>query len=159
MSYFIAPLAKLIDEFNKLPGIGKKSAQRLAFYVLNQDMEYVNNFSQVLKDVKNKIKYCEVCGNITDKPVCDICINDKRDKSIICVVESAKDIIAIENLNEFKGVYHVLNGVISPLNEIGPDDIRIKELVERVANSNIKEIILIFFIFFFIFFYFILHFI
>lgn len=142
MSYFIAPLAKLIDEFNKLPGIGKKSAQRLAFYVLNQDMEYVNNFSQVLKDVKNKIKYCEVCGNITDKPVCDICINDKRDKSIICVVESAKDIIAIENLNEFKGVYHVLNGVISPLNEIGPDDIRIKELVERVANSNIKEIIL-----------------
>ena len=142
MSYFVAPLAKLIDEFNKLPGIGKKSAQRLAFHILSKDFSYVKNFSDILLEVKEKVCYCEKCYNITDKNICDICDSEKRDQDIICVVESPKDVIAMENLNEFNGVYHVLHGVISPLNEIGPDDIKLKELVDRVTKGNIKEIIL-----------------
>ena len=142
MSYFVAPLAKLIDEFNKLPGIGKKSAQRLAFYILSKEYNYVKNFSDIMLEVKNKVKYCEKCFNITDKDVCDICSNEKRNKNIICVVESPKDVLAMENLNEFKGVYHVLHGVISPLNEIGPDDIKIKELVDKVAKGDVEEVIL-----------------
>ena len=142
MNYFVAPLAKLIDEFNKLPGIGKKSAQRLAFYVLSKDDAYVKNFSDALIEVKQKVKFCEKCFNITDKNICDICENPKRNSKIICVVEDPKDVIAMENLGEFKGVYHVLNGVISPLNEIGPDDLTIKELVERVAKGDVEEIIL-----------------
>ena len=142
MSYFVAPLAKLIDEFNKLPGIGKKSAQRLAFYILSKDYNYAKNFSDIMLEVKDKVKYCEKCFNITDKNLCSICTDEKRDEDIICVVESPKDVLAMEKLNEFKGVYHVLHGVISPLNEIGPDDIKIKELVERVAKGNVKEVIL-----------------
>lgn len=142
MSYFVAPLAKLIDEFNKLPGIGKKSAQRLAFYILSKDYSYVKKFSDAMLEVKKKVNYCEKCHNITDKNVCDICSDVKRDKNVICVVESPKDVLAMENLNEFKGVYHVLHGVISPLNEIGPDDIKIKELVERVSVGDVKEVIL-----------------
>lgn len=142
MNYFVAPLAKLIDEFNKLPGIGKKSAQRLAFYILSKDYSYVKNFSEALLEVKEKVNFCEKCFNVTDKSVCDICHDSKRNHNIICVVENPKDVIAMENLNEFKGVYHVLHGVISPLNEVGPDDIRIKELVERVAKGNVEEIIL-----------------
>lgn len=142
MSYFVAPLAKLIDEFNKLPGIGKKSAQRLAFYILSKDYNYVKNFSDIMLEVKDKVKYCEKCFNITDKNICSICSSEKRDENIICVVETPKDVLAMEKLNEFKGVYHVLHGVISPLNEIGPDDIKIKELVERVAKGNVKEVIL-----------------
>lgn len=142
MSYFVAPLAKLIDEFNKLPGIGKKSAQRLAFYILSKDYNYVKNFSDIMLEVKDKVKYCEKCFNITDKNICSICNSEKRDEDIICVVETPKDVLAMEKLNEFKGVYHVLHGVISPLNEIGPDDIKIKELVERVAKGNVKEVIL-----------------
>jgi len=142
MSYFVAPLAKLIDEFNKLPGIGKKSAQRLAFYILSKDYSYVKKFSDAMLEVKEKVNYCEKCHNITDKAVCDICSDIKRDKNVICVVESPKDVLAMENLNEFKGVYHVLHGVISPLNEIGPDDIKIKELVERVSKGDVKEVIL-----------------
>ena len=142
MNYFVPPLAKLIDEFNKLPGIGKKSAQRLAFYVLSKDYSYVKNFSDALIEVKEKVNFCEKCFNVTDKRICDICHDSKRNPNIICVVENPKDVIAMENLNEFKGVYHVLHGVISPLNEIGPDDIKIKELVERVAKGDIEEVIL-----------------
>ncbi|MBE7029016.1 MAG: recombination protein RecR [Clostridia bacterium] len=142
MNYFVAPLAKLIDEFNKLPGIGKKSAQRLAFYILSKDFSYVKNFSDALIEVKEKVNFCEKCFNVTDKAVCDICHDPKRNQNVICVVENPKDVIAMENLNEFNGVYHVLHGVISPLNEIGPDDIKIKELVEKVAKGNIEEVIL-----------------
>lgn len=142
MNYFVAPLAKLIDEFNKLPGIGKKSAQRLAFYVLSKDDAYVKNFSDALIEVKQKVKFCEKCFNITDKNICDICENPKRNSKVICVVEDPKDVIAMENLGEFKGVYHVLHGVISPLNEIGPDDIKIKELVNKVAGGDVEEVIL-----------------
>lgn len=142
MNYFVAPLAKLIDEFNKLPGVGKKSAQRLAFYILSKDYSYVKNFSDALLCVKEKVNFCEKCFNVTDKTICDICHDPKRNQNIICVVENPKDVIAMENLNEFKGVYHVLHGVISPLNEIGPDDIKIKELVDRVAKGDVEEIIL-----------------
>ena len=142
MNYFVAPLAKLIDEFNKLPGIGKKSAQRLAFYILSKDYSYVKNFSHALLEVKEKVNFCEKCFNVTDKSICDICNNPKRNQNIICVVENPKDVIAMENLNEYNGVYHILHGVISPLNEIGPDDIKIKELVDRVARGNVEEIIL-----------------
>ena len=142
MNYFVAPLAKLIDEFNKLPGVGKKSAQRLAFYILSKDYSYVKNFSDALLCVKEKVNFCEKCFNVTDKTICDICHDPKRNQNIICVVENPKDVIAMENLNEFKGVYHVLHGVISPLNEIGPDDLKIKELVDRVAKGDVEEIIL-----------------
>ncbi|MBE7014080.1 MAG: recombination protein RecR [Ruminococcaceae bacterium] len=142
MNYFVAPLAKLIDEFNKLPGVGKKSAQRLAFYILSKDYSYVKNFSDALLCVKEKVNFCEKCFNVTDKTICDICHDPKRNQNVICVVENPKDVIAMENLNEFKGVYHVLHGVISPLNEIGPDDIKIKELVDRVAKGDVEEIIL-----------------
>ena len=142
MNYFVAPLAKLIDEFNKLPGVGKKSAQRLAFYILSKDYSYVKNFSDALLCVKEKVNFCEKCFIVTDKTICDICHDPKRNQNVICVVENPKDVIAMENLNEFKGVYHVLHGVISPLNEIGPDDIKIKELVDRVAKGDVEEIIL-----------------
>lgn len=142
MSYFVPPLARLIEEFNKLPGIGKKTAQRLAFYVVSRDKEYAQEFAKALIDAKDKIKYCDQCFHITDKERCDICSDSKRDSSIICVVESPKDVLAMENTKEYHGVYHVLHGAISPLNEVGPDDIRIKELVERVAEGGVKEVIL-----------------
>ena len=142
MSYFVPPLARLIEEFNKLPGIGKKTAQRLAFYVVSRDKEYAQEFAKALIDAKDKIKYCDQCFHITDKERCDICSDSKRDSSIICVVESPKDVLAMENTKEYHGVYHVLHGAISPLNEVGPDDIRIKELVERVAEGSVKEVIL-----------------
>ena len=142
MSYFVAPLARLIEEFNKLPGIGKKTAQRLAFYVISREKGYAEDFAKALMDAKEKIKYCTQCFHITDKERCDICGNPNRDPSVICVVESPKDVLAMENTKEYHGVYHVLHGAISPLNEIGPDDIRIKELIERVANGGIKEVIL-----------------
>ncbi len=142
MSYFVAPLARLIEEFNKLPGIGKKTAQRLAFYVISREEGYAKSFAQALMEAKEKIHYCAQCFHITDRETCDICSNAGRDSSVICVVESPKDVLAMENTKEYHGVYHVLHGAISPLNEIGPDDIRIKELVERVAKGNIKEVIL-----------------
>ena len=142
MSYFVAPLAKLIEEFNKLPGIGKRTAQRLAFYVINQDKSYAEGFAKALVSAKNSIKYCNVCQNITDKEVCSVCASEKRDKSVICVVEGAEDVLKMESLKEFNGVYHVLHGVIDPLNEVGPDDIRIKELLERVSKGDVKELIL-----------------
>ena len=142
MSYFVAPLAKLIEEFNKLPGIGKRTAQRLAFHVINQDKSYAESFAEALVTAKNSIKYCSVCQNITDKEVCSVCESEKRDKSVICVVEGSEDVLKMESLKEFNGVYHVLHGVIDPLNEVGPDDIRIKELLERVSKGDVKELIL-----------------
>ncbi len=142
MSYFVAPLARLIEEFNKLPGIGKKTAQRLAFHVISKDKSYAEGFSQALLEAKEKIRYCDCCFHITDRERCEICSDSQRDASVICVVESPKDVLAMENTREFKGVYHVLHGAISPLNEIGPDDIRIKELVERVAKGDVREVIL-----------------
>lgn len=142
MEYFAAPLQNLIEEFEKLPGIGSKTAQRLAFHILNQPMEKAKKFSDAIICAKEKLCYCSVCQNLSDKDVCSICDNPARDTGVICVVESPRDVIQIERTNEFKGVYHVLHGAISPMDNVGPDDIRIKELVSRVAAGDIREVIM-----------------
>ncbi|MHB1393750.1 MAG: recombination mediator RecR [Clostridia bacterium] len=142
MSFYAAPIAKLIDELSKLPGVGSKTAQRLAFHILNMSMEDVEQLSSSITSAKRNIKYCKVCCNITDSDMCNICSNTKRDSSMICVVEDPKDVVAMEKTREFKGLYHVLNGAISPMEGIGPEEIRIKELLKRVAENDIKEIIL-----------------
>ena len=140
--YNVAPLQKLIEQFEKLPGIGAKTAQRLAYFVLNLPKTEAEEFAKAIVDAKEKIKYCTVCCNFTDKEFCNICDNKERDSSIVCVVEDPKDISAIERTQEFNAVYHVLHGVISPLNGIGPDELCIKELLERLKNENISEIIM-----------------
>ena len=142
MSFYAAPIARLIDELSKLPGIGNKTAQRLAFFILNMSLEDVEQLSGSITYAKKSIKYCKVCCNITDSDLCNICSNTKRDSSMICVVEDPKDVVAMEKTREFKGLYHVLNGAISPMEGIGPEEIRIKELLRRVAENDIKEIIL-----------------
>jgi recombination protein RecR len=142
MSFYAAPIARLIDELSKLPGIGNKTAQRLAFFILNMSLEDVEQLSGSITYAKKSIKYCKVCCNITDSDICNICSNTKRDSSMICVVEDPKDVVAMEKTREFKGLYHVLNGAISPMEGIGPEEIRIKELLRRVAENDIKEIIL-----------------
>lgn len=136
------PIEKLIEEFSKLPGIGKRSAERLAFHVLKQPKENVERFSKALIDAKEKITFCPVCQSLTDSVPCAICSNPKRDKSVICVVENPKDVVAMEKTKEFNGLYHVLHGVISPIDGIGPDDIKIKELLLRTKDNDIKEIIM-----------------
>ncbi|MEA4848057.1 MAG: recombination mediator RecR [Clostridiaceae bacterium] len=142
MSFYAAPIAKLIEELSKLPGVGNKTAQRLAFYILNMSPEDVEKLSASIVDAKRNIRYCKICCNITDSDVCSICSNTKRDGSTICVVEDPKDVVAMEKTREFKGLYHVLNGAISPMEGIGPEEIKIKELLKRVADNEIKEIIL-----------------
>jgi recombination protein RecR len=142
MSLYAAPIAKLIDELSKLPGVGNKTAQRLAFHILNMSFEDVEKLSVSIINAKKNIKYCKICCNITDSDVCSICSNTKRDGSLICVVEDPKDVVAMEKTREFKGLYHVLNGAISPMEGIGPEEIKIKELLKRVADNEIKEIIL-----------------
>ena len=142
MQYFAAPLQNLIEEFEKLPGIGSKTAQRLAFFVLNQPMEKAQKFADAIISAKKNLCYCRDCRNLSDKEVCSICDNPTRDHSIICVVENPRDVIQIERTNEFKGVYHVLHGAISPMDNIGPDDITIKELMTRISGGNIKEVIM-----------------
>ena len=142
MSFYAAPIAKLIDELSKLPGVGNKTAQRLAFHILNMTSEDVEQLSASITNVKRNIKYCRVCCNITDSEVCNICSNVKRDSSIICVVEDPKDVVAMEKTREYKGLYHVLNGAISPMEGIGPEEIRIKELLQRVSDNEVSEIIL-----------------
>jgi recombination protein RecR len=142
MSFYAAPIARLIDELSKLPGIGNKTAQRLAFFILNMSLEDVEQLSGSITYAKKSIKYCKVCCNITDSDICNICSNTKRDSSMICVVEDPKDVVAMEKTREFKGLYHVLNGAISPMEGVGPEEIRIKELLRRVAENDIKEIIL-----------------
>lgn len=142
MSFYAAPIAKLIDELSKLPGVGNKTAQRLAFYILNMSSEEVEQLSNSITNAKRNIKNCKICYNITDSDICSICANAKRDSSMICVVEDPKDVVAMEKTREYKGLYHVLNGAISPMEGIGPEEIRIKELLRRVADNEIKEIIL-----------------
>lgn len=142
MSYYAAPIAKLIDELSKLPGVGNKTAQRLAFHILNMSFEDVEQLSDSIINAKKNIRYCKVCCNITDSDLCSICSNTKRDSSMICVVEDPKDVVAMEKTREFKGLYHVLNGAISPMEGIGPEEIRIKELLKRAADNEIKEIII-----------------
>ena len=138
----IEPLQIAIDELSKLPTIGRKTAQRLALYILKNDKEYVSNLIKALSDLKEKIKFCEICFNLSVEEHCEICKSFKRDKSVICVVEEASDIISIESTNEYKGLYHVLGGVLSPLSGKGVDSLKITELIGRIKSEEVKEIIL-----------------
>lgn len=140
MDIFIEPIGRLINEFTKLPGVGKKTAQRYAYKIINMSAEEAENFARAITDAKRKVKYCKVCGNFTENDICEIC--RLRDKSVICVVKEPKDVIALEKLHEYKGVYHVLHGVINPMEGIGPNDIRIKELLSRVNEGGVKEVIM-----------------
>ena len=133
---------KLINQFEKLPGIGHKTAVRLAFYILESDEKVAKEFSETLVNAKKNVKFCSVCYNLTENDPCDICSNAKRDESTICVVEYVKDVIAMEKTHEYKGKYHVLHGSISPMNNISAGDIKIKELLERLKDDSIKEVIL-----------------
>jgi len=142
MSYYSPSIEKLIEAFERLPSIGSKTAARLAFYMLNQSEEQVNEFVSAIVNAKKNLKYCSKCYNISDTDPCIICSNAKRDESIICVIEDVKDVIAMERTHEFKGLYHVLHGTISPMNGVGPDDIKIKELLARLMEGQVKEIIL-----------------
>ena len=142
MENYSEPIDRLINEFSKLPGIGRKTAQRLAFHVINMDIKDVTGLSKALVDVKNEIKYCSVCCNISDSEVCPICANSHRDPSTICVVEDPRDVAAMERTKDYSGRYHVLNGVISPMDGIGPDMLNIKELISRLGNGSVKEIIM-----------------
>ena len=140
MQYFPPALEKLTEQFARLPGIGSKSAQRLAFYILSQPPEEVQAFADALTGAKRSIALCPVCQNLTEgEGPCSICANNKRDKSTICVVASPKDVVAIERAREYEGVYHVLHGVISPMNHVGPDDLHVKELLGRVAEGEVRE--------------------
>ena len=140
--HYPEPISKLIDSFMKLPGIGPKTAQRLAFYVLNMNEEDVVDFSRSLMKVKRELQFCSVCGHITDVDPCYICTDKSRDRSIICVVQDTKDVIAMEKMREYQGMYHVLHGAISPMDGIGPEDINIPALLERLEDENVKELIL-----------------
>ena len=142
MSYYSPSIEKLIQSFEKLPSIGNKTAARLAFYILNASEEETNEFVSSIINAKKNLKYCTKCYNLSDTDPCTICGNPKRDQSQICVVEDVRDIIAMERTHEFKGVYHVLHGSISPMNGIGPDDIKIKELLARLMDGQVKEVIL-----------------
>jgi len=139
---YTKPFARLIDESSKMPGIGPKTAQRLAFYILKNSSESVASLAKAILEAKEKVKHCSICGNITDQEICEICQNINRDKSIICVVERVRDLIAIENTGEYKGLYHVLEGVISPLDGVEPENLKISSLLKRLKIEKIKEIIL-----------------
>ena len=140
MDGFIDPIGRLINEFSKLPGVGKKSAQRYAYKIIGMTESEAQEFAAAILNVKKKVKYCKICGNFTEEEVCDIC--KERDGKIICVVKEPKDVIALEKLREFKGVYHVLHGVINPMEGIGPNDIRLRELLARVGEGGVEEVIL-----------------
>lgn len=140
MDFYPVAIEKLIEEFAKLPGIGSKTAQRLTIYILNLPDEEVKNFARALVQARGTIKYCSICGNYTDKDPCSICGNPNRDKSIICVIEQPKDIMTMEKVREYNGVYHVLHGTISPMAGRGPEDIKLKELITRI-NGEVKEVI------------------
>ena len=133
---------ELIDELGRLPGIGPKSAQRIAFHILQTQSFDVSRLAQVLVEVREKVKFCDVCGNVSEEVTCSICRDPRRDPTFICVVEEAKDVVAIERTREFRGLYHVLGGAISPIDGIGPDDLRIRQLLERLADGNVMEVII-----------------
>lgn len=140
MTKYDEPIERLIEYFRTLPGVGYKTAQRYAYSVIENDVESVQNFAKALLEVKNKIRLCNECGNYTDKEVCDIC--SRRDKKVICVVKEPRDIIAMEKVKNYNGVYHVLFGTLSPLDNRGPNDIRIKELLNRVKDNDVVEVIM-----------------
>lgn len=140
MKVYIEPIGKLINEFSKLPGVGAKTAQRFAYKIINMPLDQAKSFADAIIQAKTKVKYCEICGNFSEDNVCDIC--KSRSSESICVVKEPKDVIAIEKLNEFNGTYHVLHGTISPLDGIGPNDINIKGLLERIVKNDVKEVIM-----------------
>lgn len=142
MGYYAPPLARLIEVFEKLPGIGHKTAQRLAFHMLNAPQADAENFAAALLEAKEKIHYCSVCQNLTDDDVCELCSSTKRDHTVICVVEGVRDLLAMERTHEYRGMYHVLHGALSPLDGIGPDDLKIKELLVRLSKEPVTELIM-----------------
>ena len=142
MKYYAKPLNKLINELSRLPGIGGKTAQRLAFHILSMDEKSAIELANAISDAKKSMTYCSVCGNLTDTDPCAICSDDSRDKSTICVVESPKDVVAMEKIREYRGYYHVLHGAISPMDGIGPDDINLRSLIVRLQDEAVKELII-----------------
>ena len=142
MKYYAKPLGKLITELSRLPGIGGKTAQRLAFHILSMDEKEARGLADAIIDAKTNMKYCSVCGNLTDTDPCAICSDPSRNHETICVVESPKDVVAMERIKEFTGLYHVLHGAISPMEGIGPEDINLKQLIIRLQQEDVKEIIL-----------------
>ena len=142
MAYNLAPLQNLIDQFERMQGIGHKTAQRMAFYVLGLSSEEANAFANAITDAHTKIKQCKICCDLADDELCPICKSESRDKSVICVVEDPRDVAAIERTHEYKGTYHVLHGAISPMDNIGPDQIRIKELIARLSDGVVEEVIM-----------------
>ncbi|MBQ3224274.1 MAG: recombination protein RecR [Oscillospiraceae bacterium] len=142
MRFFTAPVENLIEQFQKLPGVGRKTAQRLAFFILSLPEAEAEGFANAVINAKKLVKFCSECQNLTDTELCSICADNARDKTTVCVVSDPKDVAAIEKTREYNGLYHVLHGCISPMNGIGPDDVRIKELLTRVAKGEIKEVIM-----------------
>ncbi|MBC8585064.1 recombination mediator RecR [Youxingia wuxianensis] len=142
MAYNVLPLTKLIEQFERLPGIGRKTAQRLAFYVLSLPKEKAQQFADAIIDAHEKIKRCKTCQNLTDKEFCPVCSDDTRDKETICVVETSQDVIAFERTREYHGQYHVLHGLISPMDGVGPQQLTIKELLSRLTDDHVKEVIM-----------------
>ena len=142
MEYLPAPLEKLVEQFAKLPGVGGKSAQRLAFHVLNLPQEEAEEFSQAILDAKRQVTLCPQCRNLTAGGLCPVCASPKRDETTVCVVADPRDVVAMERAREFNGHYHVLHGVLSPMNHVGPDDLQIKSLLDRVAQGVIQEVIM-----------------
>ncbi|MCC6443750.1 MAG: recombination protein RecR [Armatimonadetes bacterium] len=140
--YYAKPLARLVAELEKLPGVGPKTAQRLAFYLLRIPKEEANALAQAIQEVKDRIFFCKVCFNFTDQDLCEICRDSRRDRSVICVVAEPRDMIAMERTNEYKGLYHVLQGVISPMDGIAPEMLKIKELLARLREGKVKEVII-----------------
>lgn len=136
------PVAKLVNELNKLPGVGPKTAQRLSFFILKESPEEAEKLARAIVEARRSVKYCSVCSSLTDIDPCSICRNPNRDRSIICVVEDPRDVISIERSREFRGVYHVLKGAISPMDGIGPDELTIRELLERLKDGKVKEVVL-----------------
>lgn len=142
MEYNVPPFEELVEQFERLPGIGRKSAFRLAYYILKLPKKEADKFSEAIKGAHEKIRYCNKCYNITDKDVCSLCSDISRDKAIICVVEDPRDVMAFERTGEFNGLYHVLHGTISPMNGVGPDQIRVSELISKVKEGKVKEVIM-----------------
>ena len=142
MSFFPSSLENLIDKFASLPGVGRKSAQRLAFYILGLPEAEAKSFAAAVIEAKNNVRCCKICQNLTEDEICPICASDRRDRSIICVVSEPRDVLSIERGHEYNGLYHVLHGVLSPMSHVGPDDIRIKELLLRAAEPEVEEVIM-----------------
>lgn len=140
MEVYIEPIGRLINEFSKLPGVGKKTAQRYAYRIIDMPEKEAREFAEAIVNAKKKVRYCKICGNFTETDICGIC--SSRDRKAICVVKEPKDVIAFEKLHEYKGVYHVLHGVISPMDGVGPNDIRIRELLARIGEGGVEEVIL-----------------